>query len=135
MVAFWQLLLNLIIRRSHFDSVSSLRILQWPPCPQFSHTIEFWQLSLTDSIRWWHLAAFADFQYSTETFLQLLLPPCHLTHLCSLHSNTVVYWYISQAVFANLSCFAFLCKTGFYEVLSPRRVLERFVPFAVATIK
>ena len=51
-VAFWRLLLNLSIRRSHFGSVSSLRILPWRPWPLFSHTIMFLQLSLTHSIRW-----------------------------------------------------------------------------------
>ena len=77
MVTFWQLFL------SAFSQAAPGPSSRIPSCFGSFHSF---------SIRWWHLAAFADFQYSIVAFWQLALPPCNLTHLCSLHSNTVVYW-------------------------------------------
>ena len=93
MVTFWQVLLNLCIRRSHFGTLSSLRILPPRTCPPFSHTIAFLQLSLTRSIQRSHfgrfcqisafdglvLAGFAQSLHLTVAFWQLFL---------SLHSPT-----------------------------------------------
>ena len=76
-VAFWQRFLSAF---SHTATAPSSRI---PLCFGSFHSL---------SIRWRHLAAFADFQHSIVALWQLALPPCNLTHLCSLHSNTFVYW-------------------------------------------